>query len=84
MEDMSMLVDAFMDDDMSDSEPSGSAPLGGTGPGAAANAIDALPGLPDSGLIASGGAASSKPEWMSSKMKIVSNSNTIHWGPTIR
>jgi hypothetical protein len=84
IEDMSMLVDAFMDDDMSDSEPSGSASVGGSAHSTAAGVIDALIGLPDSGVM-----PGNKAEWVSPKMKSVtvvsvSNSNTIHWAPTIK
>ena len=94
MDDMSMLVDAFMDDDLSDSDPpcSGSAAASGSNAAAAAAAagvIDALIGLNDPDVMPGADVAETKLNWMTPKAKnvtvvSVSNSNTIHWGPTIR
>jgi len=91
MDDMSMLVDAFMDDDLSDSDPPVSGLAAGTGSNAAAAAgvIDALIGMNDSDVVPGGSMAETKPNWNLPKAKnvtvvSVSNSNTIHWGPTIR
>lgn len=89
MEDMSLLVDAFMDDDLSDSEPVAPTMGAGVGSGAAAAGIggmDAFVGLNDSAALSGGVSMDSKGKAKNSTVVSVSvsNSNTIHWGPTIR